>query len=45
MWFSNVVFPAPRKPVRIVTGRPVGASAITADSLALALAVIDEGVA
>jgi hypothetical protein len=26
--------------VRIVTGRPVGASAITADSLALALAVM-----
>ena len=24
MWLSKVVFPAPRKPVRIVTGRAVG---------------------
>ena len=32
MWFSRVVLPAPRKPVRIVTGRPVavGSGWITA---------------
>ena len=38
MWLSRVVLPAPRKPVRIVTGRPLGAdSRVGAWALGLAL--------
>ena len=28
MWFSKVVLPAPKKPVRMVTGSPLGAWSI-----------------
>ena len=36
MWLSSVVLPAPRKPVRIVTGRLVGRASITASTPAVA---------
>ena len=40
MWFSRVVLPAPKKPVRMVTGSPLGARSIGAVGAAMGLVLL-----